>query len=414
VNYHWTHRDFYRCHDTALNGHTKLSASKELLMALLELRSANKNNVRASELAKNAVPILLGLIDSSVTFSYLLDVPSNTWHGATLGIKLLIFALYRSTAHIGSCSLRFIYAICSLVVISSIAGNSDANGYFQIFGFAIHLLITLFLINSSNLLIYLKSSLIPILVTTCFYLLLFERGLITENWGRYLYFGDTHPNLGSEIIGVSIILAACTLSRNFLIIFSIPSLYAIDLMQGRSALLASLLAIALRIFVDLRTTKNRLYFSFFVAFSGLLAFYFSNASSDINSLFKLDDEYRGVGTGFVGRDELWSIGWNNFLSSPLVGNGVGENVVAHNLFLYGLAEFGLLSLILFGFIFYRYACLYFENRRMFCVFLSFLVLWVFNDRFMNLNPYPFLFYVTLFAQGQPRARSAPMTARTRR
>ena len=385
-------------------------------MALLEQISANKNNVRASALAKNAVPIMLGLIDSSVTFSYLLDVPSNTWHGASLGIKLLIFALYRSSAHIGSCSLRFIYAICSLVVISSIAGNSDVNGYYQIFGFAVHLLITLFLINSSNLSIYLKSSLIPILLTTCLYLLLLERGLIAENWGRYQYVGDTHPNLGSEIIGVSIILAACTLSRYFLlIIYCIPSLYAISLMQGRAALLASLVAIALRIFADLKTTRNRFNFSFFVSICGLLAFYFSNASSDINTLFKLDDQYRGVGTGFVGRDELWSIGWNNFLSSPLVGNGVGENVVAHNFFLYGLAEFGLLSLILLGFIFYRYACLYFENRRMFCVFLSFLVLWVFNDRFINLNPYPFLFYVTLFAQGQqPRGRSAPMTARTRR
>ena len=384
-------------------------------MVLLELKSANKTIVGTSTLAENAVPILLGVIDSSVTFSYVLDVPSNTWHGADLGIKLLIFALYRSSARIGSCSLRFIYAVCSLVVFSSIAGNSDVNGYFQIFGFAVHLLITLFFINSSNLLVYLKSSLIPILLTTCFYLFQLERGLITETWGRYLYFGDTHPNLGSEIIAVSVILAACTFSRNFLIIFCIPSLYAIQLMQGRSALLASLLAIALRIFADLKTTKNRLYFSFFVSFGGLLAFYLSNASSDINSLLKLDDEYRGIGTGFVGRDELWSIGWNNFLSSPLVGNGVGDSVVAHNFFLYGLAEFGLLSLILFGFIFYRYACLYFEDRRMFCVFLSFLVLWIFNDRFMNLNPYPFLFFVTLFAQGQqPPGRSVPMTAHSRR
>ncbi|MEI9915007.1 MAG: hypothetical protein WDN29_03495 [Methylovirgula sp.] len=90
-----------------------------------------------------------------------------------------------------------------------------------------------------------------------------------------------------------------------------------------------------------------------------------------------------------------------FRASPIIGNGADffdrNGVEIHNFFLFGLSEFGLLSLIIYGMIFYLFYDLYRTDKKWFVCFLGIPVFWMFNDRFFNINPYPFLFYVVLFA-----------------
>jgi O-antigen ligase len=133
----------------------------------------------------------------------------------------------------------------------------------------------------------------------------------------------------------------------------------------------------------------------------------SKAASVFNSIFLLHDKYRGLGSGFVGRDQLWTTAWQWFKASPIIGNGAGffdrNNVEIHNFFLFGLSEFGLLSLIIYGVIFYLFYELYRTDKKWFVCFLGIPVFWMFNDRFFNINPYPFLFYIVLFAHAN-RAR----------
>ena len=106
-------------------------------------------------------------------------------------------------------------------------------------------------------------------------------------------------------------------------------------------------------------------------------------------------------SGFVGRDKLWSEAWHYFLASPIIGNGAGffdrYGVEIHNFFLYGLSEFGLLSLLIYGMIFFLFYDLYRTNKPWFFCFIGIPIFWIFNDRFFNINPYPFLLYIVLFA-----------------
>jgi hypothetical protein len=135
-----------------------------------------------------------------------------------------------------------------------------------------------------------------------------------------------------------------------------------------------------------------------------LTFYHETTFSYLNSILLLNDEHRGVDTGFVGRDELWGGAWDAFLQSPLVGNGAGFeerlDVNPHNFFLYGLALFGFLSLFVFGVIIYLYFDMFKKDISWFSVLILTSIMFVFNDRFFNLNPYPFLLYVALFAHAQ--------------
>jgi hypothetical protein len=59
--------------------------------------------------------------------------------------------------------------------------------------------------------------------------------------------------------------------------------------------------------------------------------------------------------------------------------------------------FGILSLLIVVMILFLYYDLYKINRQWLYGLGTVPVLMMFNDRFFNLNPYPFLLYVVLFA-----------------
>ncbi len=88
------------------------------------------------------------------------------------------------------------------------------------------------------------------LSTTLIYLLAAALGQINITFGRYSYFHGSHPNLGSEIIAMSIVLAACVLSWLPFLIVTLPSLYAIHLMEGRAALIVALIAVGAKFIYD--------------------------------------------------------------------------------------------------------------------------------------------------------------------
>ncbi len=213
-------------------------------------------------------------------------------------------------------------------------------------------------------------------ITTLIYLLAAGLGQINITFGRYSYFHGSHPNLGSEIIAMSIVLAACVLSWLPLLVVTLPSLYAIHLMEGRAALIVALIAIGAKFVYDQWDNKKRLALLCvaLVCAGAAAVLVSSKAAGVLNSIFKLNDKYRGFGSGFVGRDQLWSTAWHWFTASPIIGNGAGffdrNGVEIHNFFLFGLSEFGLLSLIIYGMIFYLFYELYRTDKKWFVCFLG--------------------------------------------
>ncbi len=353
----------------------------------------------------SAVVYIFGAIDSLVPFSYIFNVYPyiNYWHAATLAVKLLICIIYYRYISISRIAVLSALVLTSIILISSVPSGSQFADYAKIFGFVTHVFITLTMIRRDNLPKYMLTCVGVLFTSTLIYLVAAKTGHIDTTFGRYSYFHHTHPNLGSEIIAMSIVLAACVLTWMPFLVVTLPSLYAIYLMEGRAALVVALITIGAKLVYEEWRDKKRLALILGgLAGAGVLALLLSDkAQKVLNSAFLLHDKYRGIGSGFVGRDQLWSVAWHWFMASPLIGNGAGffdrYGVEIHNFFLFGLSEFGILSLIIYGTIFYLFYELYRTNRKWFFCFLGIPVFWMFNDRFFNINPYPFLLYVVLFA-----------------
>ncbi len=135
-----------------------------------------------------------------------------------------------------------------------------------------------------------------------------------------------------------------------------------------------------------------------------------------------DDVHRGSDTGFVGRADRWYFAWHAFLERPLTGRGLGSYAA---LDLDSLAQFlslrpremGLLSVPLFLMIIAMGLKAYRLHGWKVVSLVPVGVLMVMNDRFMNLNPYPFLLWVLLFALSTvpvPAARPVPANVRRQR
>lgn len=368
--------------------------------------AAEEKTPRPDALAPpNLVVYIFGAIDSLAPFSYLFDIYPyiNYWYVATLSAKLLICCLYYRYISISRIALLSALALTSIILISSVPSGSQFADYARIFGFVTHVFITLTMVRRDNLPKYMQASVGVLFTSTLIYLVAAKTGHIDTTFGRYSYFHHTHPNLGSEIIAMSVVLAACVLAWAPFLIVTLPSLYAIYLMEGRAALLVALITVGAKLVYDQWRDKKRLALILAALVgAGVVALLVSDkAGKVLNSAFLLHDKYRGLGSGFVGRDQLWSVAWHWFIASPIIGNGAGffdrYGVEIHNFFLFGLSEFGLLSLIIYGTIFYLCYELYRTNRKWFFCFLGIPVFWMFNDRFFNINPYPFLFYIVLFA-----------------
>jgi O-antigen ligase len=352
---------------------------------------------------RDIIVYIFGALDSLVPFAYFLNIYSNTWHAVTLVIKFILCLVFYKYVEISKISKLSAYVLTFIILVSSVPGGSVLSDYVRIFGFMIHVFITLAIVRRVNLKQYILTCTVVLFVSTLLYLVAVETGQVGDTFGRYSYFHGSHPNLGSEIIAMSVVLAACVLSWLPFIVLSVPSLYAIHLMQGRAALLVALIAIFSKFYFSERSKNARLILLVVLLVSGLSAvlFWSGTAYNYLNSIFLLHDKYRGMNTGFTGRDRLWGTAWEYFLKSPIIGNGAGffdrYGVAVHNFFLFGLSEFGILSLLIYGMIFFLFYDLYRTNRTWFYSFIGIPIFWIFNDRFLNINPYPFLFYIVLFA-----------------
>ncbi|MEW6437680.1 MAG: hypothetical protein AB1508_11010 [Pseudomonadota bacterium] len=374
-----------------------------------EVRTEDKTRPDDFYTSPNAVVYIFGVIDSLVPFSYILNVYPDYWHAATLAIKLALCLVYYRYISISRIAVMSALVLTSIILISSVPGGSQFSDYVKIFGFMTHVFITLTMVRRDNLQKYVLTCVGVLFASTLIYLLAAKTGHIDITYGRYSYFHHSHPNLGSEIIAMSVVLAACVLSWPLFLVVTLPSLYAIYLMEGRAAFVVAVITIGAKLVYEEWNNKKRLALILGgLACAGAALLLLSNkAAALLNSILLLHDKYRGLGSGFVGRDQLWSVAWHWFLASPIIGNGAGffdrYGVEIHNFFLFGLSEFGILSLVIYGMIFFLLYDLYRTNRKWFFCFLGIPVFWMFNDRFFNINPYPFLFYIVLFAHANTAA-----------
>jgi hypothetical protein len=356
------------------------------------------------------VAVMCGLLDSSVWIGAY-DNGSYFFLYSALAVacKALILLIFLRTVRLSNARLLWsVYlSIVITVCASIIQGTTNFEGVIQPVGVLISLTLTLMVLSDENITLYMKAFGISCFV--CCLVFLFQVNFVPLNtsgvlylYGRYSFIFGTQPNLGGEILFTGFI-AFCIARINTKIIFSIFALYftAIYLLESRTAMLSMMFAFSLYMYVEkirwLAPINRVLLTSMLVV---LIVSYCVLNIESISNLFLLEDTYRGIGTGFVGRAEHWESAWNIFLEYPLFGIGFGyfrhDVVTPHSMWLGMLSMMGLMSFFILAAILQNGWRIYNANAMVFLFLLSFIPMTILNDRFLNLNPYPFLLFVLLF------------------
>lgn len=349
--------------------------------------------------------IVAGLLDTSVAFSYVMQIPVVAWYAATLATKIILALLTQAP---GKSNLQthglFIFISATTLLTSSTLIDTTSEVALEILGFALHLLATLLLIRPDRLNCYIRYVAISGAGIALLYLSLMATGSIDSAHGRYSFFGGGHPNLGGEILALTTVAAA--------IIFKPWQFYAtasvaftcMIFMQSRAAMLVVLMVTTHRILIQIRSLpKNKRLMAastLSIILIASLPIIIPKIESAANAIFLIDDEYRGSGSGLVGRGERWKNAFSLFLNSPIYGVGYGyhaanETSSPHNLYLYGLSQLGLIFIAAFAYFAQSTIKTLKRNNNFTIPVVALLILTIFNDRFLNFNPYPFVFYIII-------------------
>lgn len=182
-------------------------------------------------------------------------------------------------------------------------------------------------------------------------------------------------------------------NRLAIIVASILAAYIVVSTQMRGAGLAVFaLVFTYWFFVVLRRRNLYLLYLLLAAVSMVLIFLSSALWDFIATALLLNDHHRGIEAGFSGRLENWQIGWERFLSSPLVGVGAVDDLAGytHNGYLKVFAQYGLVGGGLFlGVLAVAMSRTIRTHRKeLIAAGISYLVYLVSAPRFLNLQVMP--------------------------
>lgn len=304
----------------------------------------------------------------------------------------------------------------AMALATTVTGIGSFTPYLAVAAFVINLTLSSMLIGQGPIWRYLLGPLLVIAGSAAYHAFLCLDHRMPIWWGRYLYFGYNQFNLGGEIEAIGCLAAALILPRILALPVLAVILFDMSKMQTRAAMLVGFCAIVVILLFDgrRRLSGARAAVLLVLGLIGgvlVIAVGSGGLSDAASSLFLLNDPHRGIETGGSGRSDLWQWSLVLFEQSPLVGHNLGyfESVGfigSHNMILYGLAQYGLMSMLFVGSLIYGFASLARQNLHRFAVLCCALPLLLFNDRFTNLNPYPFIFFVLLSAAVVDR-RGAP-------
>jgi O-antigen ligase len=131
--------------------------------------------------------------------------------------------------------------------------------------------------------------------------------------------------------------------------------------QSRSALLSVLIAAAIMCLFSMRSSRMRKEDQILALVAAVcacaifVAVFWEHETRFFNEAFRIDDPYRGSGSGFSGRSDLWQSGLRTFEANPLFGVGPrmegnymsGPIPYSHSGYISTLAQYGAIGASLF-------------------------------------------------------------------
>ena len=357
----------------------------------------------------------IGLIDSIGFLQYLLDFDQTYFYLVLIYIKIVAVMTSKWNLRASFVAMPLIGTILFGLLVSSAFNSVDIIDVFRVLVAAFSIVLTLVIIDG-NFKTYSVGLAINGFIISILYIILYRAGSIYEANDRLYFFNGSHPNLGGEILSVIVILSTASLRPvAFSALFTV-STYCCWLMQSRTSIIAMLLSASLYAVFWTYDRFGRIKgtLALVVIFTFGFAYLFigaSTGSDDLaqildfmyNSVFLVEDSYRGSDTGLSGRDLHWYQTLQIIDDNFFAGAGIEyprrlDILQPHNWFLYPVALFGI-----FGFFvilamvvaIYKVAS---SNAHELVRILPIIVLLMLNDRFMNLNINPLGIYVYLFAR----------------
>lgn len=367
------------------------------------------------------VPVIVGLLDSASFLMYLFGLPEMPFYATILGMKFALLWIARVELNAARPALPFVIVTLLAIFFSTVVNDVEPLSVYKALAVLVSLLLTLVVIRR-DLRGYAMGLSITGALICVIYIAQAQLGMIGNHFGRMLFLGDSHPNLGGEMLGMIVIMSALCLSPRLYFSLASAAGYCVWLMQSRAGLLAILISVFVYALFNFAKTYGWMRcfvitaFGVIILIAVILAGIASGSPLAIsvyeffwNTLFLANDVYRGVGTGMSGRADHWAEAVRIFLEHTLFGAGLEYsarlNVIQpHNWFLYALAQFGILGILVAFTYVVALARAMWARLSNVVVILPTLLLLLINDRFLNLNIYPLGMYVLVFVTADASGR----------
>lgn len=362
---------------------------------------------------------MFAVLDSWAPIGYFLYGDPLVMHIIAISIKMMLIIFNLDKLHIRNSSVTFIVTLIILALTGAIADAYSNTFLFtsllRYVAFTISMLLTLLILRESNFFEYVKYLvLVPFLAAIFHIYLYFTDGLV-NSYGRYFYLGGSHPNLGGEISAIAVLAASIIFRFRLFIFITVIFFYSAFLMQARAALIVIIGLVLVRIMFGIWSmgSRHRVLSIMLIFIAGFIFLMFGGVREFIaEDILLLNDISRGLNTGFVGRDARWLMAWELFLNNPVFGNGIsifGDAGFSspHNAFLYGLAQHGVLSLVFWIILAHRWKLILSTSFYMATIIAIGSILLIFNDRFINLNSFPFVYYIIILSMPIKSNKTCP-------
>ncbi|OWU77588.1 O-antigen ligase family protein [Marinibacterium profundimaris] len=360
----------------------------------------------AMHIRKPGIATVLGFTWGIIPMSYLIPGGHLVIHLVNIGMCLThIFLRKPVTANLNSVIMLCVGAIFfTISMLGDSFGNFSAMNYVSLVAFSLNLFGVMNVINGQNYLDFSKSLFETSALTAIAYILMVESGMMGNHYGRFYFFGDSHPNLGGEIYAIASFAGALAIRKSTFVLFCVPMIAATLYLQSRTGTVIIFSTIVLKIFFETNAsvTKKSLLLGSIALVVGLaIAILPSDwAFRLVGQVLLTEDSHRGASTGYVsGRDTQWAQAWQFFLEKPITGWGMGlysDDVRgAHNPVLYSLSMFGVFGVLFWVLPVTSAFKLAKNNLREFLLITPVSLMLVLNDRFMDNNTFPLLYYFYL-------------------
>jgi len=364
-------------------------------------------------------PVLAGALDSSSCIYLVSGADEAAFYALVLALKL---ALLPSVGSIRAAGRFTAFAATALfaVVLSSSVNDTALIDAVQPLAVVLSIAVTLAIIGS-DIAGYAKGMALSGSLMCAGYIASTSAGIIEATGDRYKFFAGTHPNLGGELISTTLVVAAFALRPRSFIALAAASLYCTYLMQSRTATLAIIVSVICYFLVRSGTRlgwRTTAWVAGTLALLACLTLLIEGEAGTIaalidfvtQSVFLVEDQYRGGASGLSGRDQHWLEALRVIAEQPLLGTGPGHSarvggLQPHNWALYAISQYGMPGWGLVGLFVAATVVAVRKDPRRLLALVPLFVPWLLNDRFLNFNAYPLVLYVLVFASFGPARRN---------